>query len=50
MYYANRAFSRLQLGNREGAIDDYRRVLQLNQNDEVTKKQLQFLLDNPDTR
>jgi protein O-mannosyl-transferase len=45
-YYYNRAFSRLQLGDREGAIKDYRKSLELNPGDEITKKQLQILLIN----
>ncbi len=47
-YYYNRAFSRLQLGDREGAINDYRKSLELNPDDEVTRKQLQLLLNNSD--
>jgi protein O-mannosyl-transferase len=44
--YYNRAFSKLQLGDMKGAINDYRKTLELNPNDEVTRKQLQVLLDN----
>jgi protein O-mannosyl-transferase len=47
-YYYNRAFSRLQLGDREGAINDYRKALEMNPDDEVTRKQLQILINNPD--
>jgi tetratricopeptide (TPR) repeat protein len=46
MYYYNRAFSRLKLGDPDGAIDDYRKVLQMNPGDELTRKQLQVLLNN----
>jgi Tfp pilus assembly protein PilF len=46
MYYYNRAFSKLHLGDREGAINDYRKVLQLNPDDTAAKNQLQILIDN----
>jgi tetratricopeptide (TPR) repeat protein len=46
MYYYNRAYSKLQLNDIKGAIDDYRTVLKLNPDDQATKKQLQILLDN----
>jgi|WetSurMetagenome_2_1015567.scaffolds.fasta_scaffold00003_210 protein O-mannosyl-transferase len=43
MLYFNRAFAKLQMGDKDGAIDDYKKVLQLNPGDEVTKKQLNIL-------
>lgn len=46
MYYYNRAYSKLQMDDIKGAIDDYRTVLRLNPDDQATKKQLQILLDN----
>jgi tetratricopeptide (TPR) repeat protein len=46
MYYYNRAFALIQMGDIEGAISDYRQVLLLKPDDEVTKKQLKILLDN----
>lgn len=50
MFYHNRAFAKIQLGDIAGAIDDYNMVLQLNPDDQVTKKQLQILLDNSTKR
>jgi tetratricopeptide (TPR) repeat protein len=46
MYYSNRAFAKLQLKDFNGAIADYRTVLQLKPDDQITKKQLQILLDS----
>jgi tetratricopeptide (TPR) repeat protein len=46
MYYSNRAFAKIQLKDIDGAIADYRTVLQLKPDDQVTKKQLQILLDS----
>jgi tetratricopeptide (TPR) repeat protein len=46
MYYYNRAFSKLKLNDIDGAIDDYRKVLQLNPDDKQTAEQLQILIDN----
>lgn len=46
MYYSNRAFAKLQLRDIDGAIADYRSVLQLKPGDQTTKKQLQILLDS----
>jgi hypothetical protein len=46
MYYSNRAFSKLQLKDIEGAIEDYRAVLKIIPNDEITMKQLKFLIDS----
>lgn len=45
LYYYNRAYSKLQLKDIAGAIDDYRKVLQLNPGDKETERQLQALLD-----
>jgi hypothetical protein len=45
MYYSNRAYSKLQLKDIAGAIDDYGKVLQLNPGDKETERQLQALLD-----
>ena len=50
MYYYNRAYARIQMGDIKGAIDDYRQVLKMKPDDEVTKKQLQILLDNSTIR
>jgi tetratricopeptide (TPR) repeat protein len=50
MYYYNRAYARIQMGDIKGAIDDYGQVLKLKPDDEVTKKQLQTLLNNSTTR
>jgi tetratricopeptide (TPR) repeat protein len=46
MYYYNRAFSKLKLNDIDGAIADYRKVLQLNPDDKQTAEQLQILIDN----
>jgi tetratricopeptide (TPR) repeat protein len=46
MYYYNRAFAKLKLNDIEGAIADYRKVLQLNPGDKETAQQLQILIDS----
>ena len=46
MYYSNRAYAELQLKDIKGAIDDYRKVLQLRPDDQVTANQLQALVDS----
>jgi protein O-mannosyl-transferase len=46
MYYYNRAFSKLKLNDIDGAIEDYRKVIQLNPDDKQTAEQLQILIDN----
>ncbi|MCX6334694.1 MAG: tetratricopeptide repeat protein [Bacteroidia bacterium] len=46
MYYYNRAYTRLKLGDIEGAISDYRKAIQLNPDDQTAKKQLQVLIDS----
>jgi protein O-mannosyl-transferase len=45
MYYFNRAFSKVQLGDVAGAIDDYRRVLELSPDNQEAQKQLMILQD-----
>ena len=46
MYYSNRAYAKLQLKDIQGAIDDYRIVMQIRPDDQVTAKQLQALVDS----
>lgn len=46
MYYSNRAYSKVQLKDVGGAIEDYRAILKLKPNDETTMKQLKFLIDS----
>ena len=50
MYYHNRAFALIQMGDIEGAINDYMQVLLLKPDDELTKKQLRILLENSTVR
>lgn len=44
LYYSNRAFARLQLGDVEGAILDYHKALQLKPDDQLSSENLQRLL------
>jgi len=46
MYFYNRAFARLKLNNIDGAIEDYQKALQLNPGDQLTRNQLQILMNN----
>ena len=46
MYYSNRAFAKLQLRDIDGAIADYRTVLQLKPDDQTTRKKLQVLIES----
>ncbi len=44
MYFYNRAFARLQIGDVDGAIGDYRKVLEMNPGDEETRRNLEILI------
>jgi protein O-mannosyl-transferase len=44
-YYCNRAYSKLQLKDNAGAIDDYRAALKLKPDDELTRKRLKLLIE-----
>ena len=46
MYYFNRAFARVQLGDIDGAMDDYRKVLAINPENREARNQLKILTDN----
>jgi len=45
--YYNRALAKQQLGDREGAVSDYKKVLELQPDDQLSKDQLQKLQNLP---
>jgi tetratricopeptide (TPR) repeat protein len=46
LYYANRAFARLQLNDVDGAVLDYQKALQLKPDDQLSRENLRKLLIN----
>lgn len=46
IYYCNRAYSKLQLNDISGAIDDYRSALKIKPDDKQTRERLQYLIEH----